>query len=75
LLVLRVAAPGFLAEPQCCLAHRQRLAQPAERIADAVDDMQGHDFFRKAVVVVFAAEMQFADRGDLVPGVAQPVVP
>ena len=75
ILVARIAAPGVDGEPQRGLPDRQRVAQPAERVANAVDDMQRHDLLGEAVVVTGAAEVQLADRHRCVTGFLEPVPP
>jgi hypothetical protein len=45
---------------------QRRVAQPAERVTDLIDDPRRHYLLSETVVVLGASEMQFADRGDLV---------
>src|SRR5689334_14890786 len=63
-LVAGIAAAGVPRQPQGGLARWRRLAQHADRVTDAIDDMQRHVFLAEAIVVLGAAKMQFADRLD-----------
>ncbi len=53
----------------------QLAAQEAQQVADAVDDVQRVDLLGEAGLVVDAAVVQLADRGDVVALLDQAVAP
>jgi hypothetical protein len=56
-------------------SHRQIVANEAEKIAFAFDDVHRHDRLREAAILVLRAEMQFSDRDDAMAGVTQVMMP
>ena len=61
-LVGGVAAAGVGRELERGFARRRRIAQHADRVADALHHVQRHVLLGEAIVVLGAAEVQFADR-------------
>ena len=61
-----ITAAGFQAELQRFLSGGRVVPDQCKRIADPGGDVQGHDLFAEAVVVVAGTKMQFADRCDVV---------
>ena len=62
ILVGGVAPARIGSELESSLAHGQRIAQQAQRIADSLDDVQRHVLLREAVVDRGALQVQLADR-------------
>ena len=60
-LIGRIAAAGVGGKAQSRAARRWWIAQHADRIADPVHHMQRHVLLAEAIVILGAAEVQFAD--------------